>query len=209
MIIIYGYLFYYISALIGITIGYHRYFTHNNFKTNSVVETLFLLFGLICGGISALTWCAVHRYHHSTSDSKNDPHSPLYKGALRVIFSQWKLDYIPKKYIHPLLKNPRLRFFHKYGVYIYIGYALLTLTVSLNFFIILFLIPAILSWVGFGLLNYFAHKDGQVKDVPLMNILAPGEGWHRIHHTRPDLYKLHRFDIAGIIIKNVFIVNKK
>lgn len=208
MIYVLGYLFYYISALIGISIGYHRYFTHNSFKTTKFFETIFLIFGLICGGRSALTWCAVHRYHHSTSDTEKDPHSPVYQGSLKVIFSQWKLDYIPKKYIVPLMKNPRLRFFHKYGIYMYSVYGLFTLLLGLNVFIIFFISPLVLSWIGFGLLNYFAHKDGIVKNVPFMNILAPGEGWHKVHHDHPNYYKLNKFDIAGVIIERFFIKSK-
>jgi len=208
MILVYGYLFYYISALIGISIGYHRYFTHNSFKTNKFFEIVFLIFGLICGGRSALTWCAVHRYHHSTSDTEKDPHSPLYQGSFKVIFSQWRLDYIPKKYIVSLMKNSRLRFFHRYGIYMYGAYGVLTLLFGLNAFVIFFLSPLILSWIGFGLLNYFAHKDGIAQDVPFMNILAPGEGWHKKHHDHPSHYKLNKLDIAGVIIERFFIKPK-
>jgi stearoyl-CoA desaturase (delta-9 desaturase) len=206
--LLYGYIFYYVSALIGISIGYHRYFTHNSFKTNKFVETIFLLFGLICGGRSALTWCAVHRYHHSASDTENDPHSPMYQGSLKVIFSQWHLSYIPKKYIVPLIKNPRLRFFHAYGIYIYTFYGIFTLLLGLNVFIIFFLSPLILSWIGFGLLNYFAHKEGEARNVPFINILAPGEGWHKVHHDFPNRYKLNKLDIAGVIIERIFIKSK-
>lgn len=204
-VLIFGYLFYYFSALIGITIGYHRYFTHNTFKTNKFFEFVFLIFGLICGGRSALTWCAVHKYHHNHSDTDKDPHSPIFQGSLKVIFSQWRLSYIPKKYILPLIKNPRLVFFHKYGLYLYILYGIILLLVSIKYFLIFFLIPLLLSWIGFGLLNYFAHKKGEPVDVPLMNFLAPGEGWHKFHHDHPHLYSLHQLDPAGYIINIIKI----
>jgi fatty-acid desaturase len=200
MIFVFGYLFYYISALIGISIGYHRYFTHNSFKTNKFFEIIFLFFGLVCGGRSALIWCAVHRYHHAHSDEKKDPHSPIHQGALKVIFSHWKVNYIPKKYIVSLMKNVRLRFFHKFGTYMYVLYGVITFLLGPNFFIIFFLSPLILSWLSFGLLNYFAHKSGSAADVPLMNILAPGEGWHKVHHDHPNRYSLSKWDPAGYVI---------
>jgi stearoyl-CoA desaturase (delta-9 desaturase) len=206
--LIYGFIFYYFSALIGISIGYHRYFTHGSFKTSKPFELIFLIFGLICGGRSALTWAAVHRYHHSTSDTEKDPHSPIFQGAIKVILSQWKLSYIPKKYILPLLKNNMLKFFHKYGIYMYALYALVIFLLGINIFIIFFISPLVFSWIGFGLLNYFAHKDGDVKNVPYMNILAPGEGWHKTHHEYPMKYKLHKWDIAGVIIERIFIKPK-
>jgi fatty-acid desaturase len=71
IILLYGYIFYYVAALVGISIGYHRYFTHRSFKTSMYVETIMLFFGLICGGRSALTWAAVHRIHHSKSDTED------------------------------------------------------------------------------------------------------------------------------------------
>lgn len=189
--------------MIGISIGYHRYFTHNSFKTNKIVEILMLFFGLICGARSPLTWCAVHKYHHSHSDTETDPHSPVHQGTLSVIFSMWNIRYIPKKFIVPLLKNKRLVFFHKYRLYIYSAYALATLLISINAFVIFTLMPFLLSWISFGLLNYFAHKDGSPKDVPFMNILAPGEGWHKIHHDFPNKYKLHKRDPAGLLIEYI------
>lgn len=204
MILLYGYIFYYISALIGISIGYHRYFTHNSFKASQYAEVVFLLFGLICGGRSALTWSAVHRYHHSTSDTETDPHSPIYQGKWKVILSQWNVKYIPKKYLVPLLKNPRLLFFHKYGMYIYLSYGALLLFAGFNMFLIFFLSPLVLSWFSFGLLNYLAHKDGEPRDVPIMNLLAPGEGWHKTHHDYPSRYKLNNYDPAGWIIEKIF-----
>jgi fatty-acid desaturase len=84
MIVIYGYIFYYFAALIGISIGYHRYFSHRSFKTSQYLEILMLFFGLICGGRSAITWAAVHRLHHSTSDTNKDPHSPKYVGIKKI-----------------------------------------------------------------------------------------------------------------------------
>lgn len=207
MSIIYGYIFYYVAALLGISIGYHRYFTHKTFKTNSFIELIMLFFGLICGGRSALTWCAVHRMHHANSDTHEDPHSPTFVGAWRVVTSSWSVDYIPKKYIIDLIKNPRVVFFHKYGRYIHLIYAAMILMLGIEEFLIFVLMPYILSWIGFGLLNWATHKDGSPKDIPLLNIIAPGEGWHKVHHDHPGYKSLHKYDIAGIVIR-MFLESK-
>ena len=208
MILLYGYLFYYFSALVGTTIGYHRYFTHRSFKTTVFLEYVILLFGLISGGRSALTWAAVHRMHHAKSDTVEDPHSPVYVGVWRVITSRWHVEYIPKKYIVDLIKNPRLIFFHKYGKYIHLAYAAAMLLAGFNFFIIFVVMPFALSWAGFGLFNWIAHKDGKPTDIPIMNFISPGEGWHKYHHDHPMAYKLNKFDIAGWTIERFFINSK-
>lgn len=208
MVILYGYLFYYFAALIGISIGYHRYFTHRSFKSSANLENIMLFLGLICGGRSALTWAAVHRMHHAKSDTEHDPHSPLYKGAWKVLTSAWTVEYIPKKHIIDLLKNPRVIWFHKYGKYVHIFYALVMLLIGTNYFISFVVFPFVLSWIGFGMLNYFAHKDGKPANVPLLNFIAPGEGWHKNHHDKPMSIKLHKYDIAGFIIERIFTKSK-
>ena len=96
MILLYGYVFYYVAALLGISIGYHRYFTHRSFKTHQVLEYVMLMLGMICGGRSVLTWAAVHRMHHANSDTEEDPHSPIFKGGWNVLASRWRVQTIPR-----------------------------------------------------------------------------------------------------------------
>ena len=76
MIVLYGYMIYWLMAAIGITYGYHRYFAHGDYKTSPLAEIVLLYFGLLCGGRSALTWAGVHRIHHAYADTDKDPHSP-------------------------------------------------------------------------------------------------------------------------------------
>lgn len=209
MILISGYIFYYIAAMIGISIGYHRYFTHRSFKASSIVEVIFLTFGLICGGRSALTWAAVHRMHHAKSDTENDPHSPVYVGKWKVITSRWNVQKIPRKYVTDLLKNPRVRFFHKHRIGLHLLYSVLVLLIGgISAWLVLVAIPFVLAWLGFGLLNWLAHKDGEPVDVPIMNLIAPGEGWHKYHHDHPMAYRLHRYDIAGWVIEKLIVKPK-
>ena len=112
MIVLYGYMIYWAVAAIGITYGYHRYFSHNDYKTNSLTEVVLLYLGLLCGGRSALTWAGVHRIHHAHADTEKDPHSPKNHPWYVILFSLWKVKQIPRKYMIDLIKNPRVMFFH-------------------------------------------------------------------------------------------------
>ena len=208
MILLYGYLFYYFSAMVGISIGYHRYFTHKSFITNKIVEIIMLFFGMICGGRSLMTWAAVHRMHHANSDTEHDPHSPKFIGAWSVILSNWRVNSIPKRFIIDLIKNPRVVFFHKYGKYIHITYAATMLLLGLNFFVIFVLMPFLLAWIGFGVLNWATHRSGKPADIILLNLIAPGEGWHKQHHDHPGKRRLNRYDIAGWTIERILIKSK-
>ncbi|MEA2655944.1 MAG: hypothetical protein QOI23_1309, partial [Chloroflexota bacterium] len=60
----------------GITVGYHRLFTHRSFKTSRVVRVLFAVLGSMAMEGSVLEWVATHRRHHDFSDKPGDPHSP-------------------------------------------------------------------------------------------------------------------------------------
>ena len=68
-------LMYLISGL-GVTLGYHRLFTHRSFETSRPMEALF---GVMAGTAAEgplLWWVATHRKHHQHSDCELDPHSP-------------------------------------------------------------------------------------------------------------------------------------
>ncbi|MCY1076127.1 acyl-CoA desaturase [Archangium lansingense] len=67
----------YLLTMIGIEVGFHRYFAHRTFETTRPLRALFLILGSMAGQGSALLWSAVHRVHHANTDQPGDPHSPL------------------------------------------------------------------------------------------------------------------------------------
>ena len=73
-------IFYVISGL-GITVGYHRYFTHGSFKANRPLRIALALAGSIAMQGPVITWVADHRRHHAFSDKEGDPHSPWLFGT--------------------------------------------------------------------------------------------------------------------------------
>jgi stearoyl-CoA desaturase (delta-9 desaturase) len=74
--------FYAISA-IGITVGFHRYFTHGSFKAPRAVRVGLAIAGSAAIEGSLTQWVADHRLHHSRSDEEGDPHSPWRFGTSR------------------------------------------------------------------------------------------------------------------------------
>jgi stearoyl-CoA desaturase (Delta-9 desaturase) len=61
---------------LGITVGYHRLFTHRSFKTTRVVRALLAVLGSMAVEGPVIEWVATHRKHHRFSDHPGDPHSP-------------------------------------------------------------------------------------------------------------------------------------
>ncbi len=70
----------YVGTALGITVGYHRLFTHRSFETTRPVKFIFAVLGSMAVEGPVLKWVAMHRRHHQHSDEENDPHSPHHHG---------------------------------------------------------------------------------------------------------------------------------
>ena len=77
---------------LGITVGFHRLFTHRSFKTSAPMRGLWAVLGSMALEGPVIEWVAYHRRHHAFSDEEGDPHSPHvghgdgWRGALRGLF---------------------------------------------------------------------------------------------------------------------------
>ncbi|GDY29870.1 acyl-CoA desaturase [Gandjariella thermophila] len=72
--------FYCLSGL-GVTVGYHRYFTHSSFKAKRGLRVALAVAGSLALQGPVITWVADHRRHHAFSDKEGDPHSPWLFGT--------------------------------------------------------------------------------------------------------------------------------
>ncbi|MDG4773031.1 acyl-CoA desaturase [Solwaraspora sp. WMMD792] len=69
-------LVFYVVAGLGITVGFHRYFTHGSFKAKRWLRIALALAGSLAIEGNIIQWVADHRRHHAYSDIEGDPHSP-------------------------------------------------------------------------------------------------------------------------------------
>jgi stearoyl-CoA desaturase (delta-9 desaturase) len=67
---------------IGISVGFHRLFTHKAFKTYDPVECILAVAGMMAAVGPLVSWVAIHRRHHEKSDVSGDPHSPIAGSSL-------------------------------------------------------------------------------------------------------------------------------
>ncbi len=206
----------YMISGFGITIGYHRLFTHRSFKTPKPVAAALAIFGSMAMEGPLFRWVADHRRHHQHSDQHDDPHSPhthgdgfwgMVKGMWHAHVG-WSLvrrdtrDLV--RYVHDLRKDKTLRVVN----------ALFPLWVLLSL-----AIPAavggLLTWswsgalMGFiwgGLVRIFLvhHVTWSINSVchlwgsrpfksndesrnnVIFGVLGLGEGWHNNHHAFPS-----------------------
>ncbi|MFL6105987.1 MAG: acyl-CoA desaturase [Marmoricola sp.] len=204
----------YYFTLLGITVGFHRLFTHKSFKPNRAVKVGIAVAGSMAIQGPLVRWVADHRRHHKFSDRDGDPHSPwkygtsigaLSKGLLHAHMG-WLFDTEQtnqRKYAPDLLKDADL------------------VRISKNFWafvLISMLLPAALgglitwSWQGaltaffWGSLvrvavlhhvtwsiNSICHAIGnrpfvsrdKSANVWWLAIPSGGESWHNLHHADP------------------------
>ena len=94
-------------TITAMSLSFHRAHTHKGVKFNIVVDSLMQIWLWCTTSMSKLDWVSVHVYHHATSDTPNDPHSPVQKGLARVFFLG-VLDYTQAK-DHPEVLRIRKR----------------------------------------------------------------------------------------------------
>jgi stearoyl-CoA desaturase (delta-9 desaturase) len=198
----------------GITIGYHRLFTHRAFKAGPIVTaTLGILAGMAMQG-NILEWVSDHRRHHRYSDGELDPHSPHahgpgIRGILRGFAHShmgWLLDAKPKDaamYVRDLSASPLIRALDSlYWVWVLLGLVIpgaIALAVTGTW------IGALQGVLWGGLVriwmvhhftwsvNSACHLWGarpyrshdESRNNVIMGFLALGEGWHNNHHAFP------------------------
>ena len=72
---------FYTLTCLGVTIGFHRYFTHGAFKANRGLRIALAVVGSMAMQGPVVNWVADHRRHHAYADKEGDPHSPWLFGT--------------------------------------------------------------------------------------------------------------------------------
>jgi stearoyl-CoA desaturase (Delta-9 desaturase) len=116
----------YVATGIGVTVGYHRLFTHRSFETSRPVRWILAILGGMAAEGAPIIWAAQHRPHHAFSDERGDPHSPNVgrrPGFWGFLRSFWHSHYghvfnqiepiKPELYTPDLAKDRFLRFLEK------------------------------------------------------------------------------------------------
>jgi len=207
-----GLFIHFLTGAFGMSMTYHRLMSHESWKS----PRWFKIFGLFCGTIGltgpCIAWAATHKRHHQFADTKRDPHSPLFLGALRVQFLSMFYSLGPSA-IKPFVKDSIAVFFHRN--YLHINFLYVGLLIFIDPFAVIYayFFPAFLLWNTGSLINSLGHIWGyrnyqtldQSRNNPILAILSYGEGWHNNHHRFPkSAYfgsKWYEFDISGVLIK--------
>jgi stearoyl-CoA desaturase (delta-9 desaturase) len=191
---------YFISGL-GITMGYHRYFTHAGFKTYRWFQFILLVLGSLSLQGVLEEWVNNHRHHHRDSDTDLDPHSPRH-GFLHGHMTWFLYHYEwpeEKKMVNDIMKDPMIaNMFPVYIASIWAGLLLPTIVgyyyggLQLSFEMFLVAGVVRMSWVQHvtWFVNSWGHTWGRrpwktgedSTNTHIIGLIALGEGYHNNHH---------------------------
>ena len=194
---------YWITACLGVTIGYHRLLSHRSFRVPHWLERFFATCGAISCQQGPLDWVGLHRHHHKFSDTDVDHHSSL-KG-LWWSHMGWMFEDIPAMKAVPrltgdLAKDPYYRWLNNNFLLLQVPLAALlfwigTATGAGGWALVLWGIPLRLvlvyhcTWLVNSVTHYWGEAPHNSGDSSRNNAwvaaLTFGEGWHNNHHAFP------------------------
>jgi stearoyl-CoA desaturase (delta-9 desaturase) len=201
--LIYGILITHIT-ITSMSLSFHRFHTHKGVILNPILDSLMQLNLWFVGGMSKLDWVAVHIYHHAHSDKEKDPHSPVQKGLMHVLFLG-VFDYAKARESIPVMKIKNTIKRNKLEQFIadnsLVGVIILT-TFNLIMFgpkygsilsLINFLVSPVFAVGGVnGFAHWWGYKNHNYHDnsknlgfVFPLNFLICGELDHNNHHAHP------------------------
>ena len=195
-------LFVYISIMLGITMGYHRYYSHKAFKMPKWIEYYLLFFAHIAMFGPAITWVANHREHHKYVDTEKDPHSPHYRGWLMAYAGQVLID-IDFKLVRDLLKDNLHRMQVKYYWHVIIVYAAILFSINPMLLIYAWLVPAGFAKLIGSLVFTYSHRGKKANSDTWVGIITLGEGFHDKHHVNARTALWHPLDLGGQLIRMI------
>src|SRR5881227_2687139 len=127
----------YVLTAIGVTLGYHRMFTHRAFESSRAFRSIVAVMGSMAVQGSVITWVADHRKHHAYTDQDGDPHSPHlsgpgFVGAIKGLWHAhvgWLFETVGtadrERFAPDLLKDPVMRAVDKtFWVWVILGFAI-------------------------------------------------------------------------------------
>ncbi|SDI48610.1 DesA family fatty acid desaturase [Pseudomonas panipatensis] len=192
---------------LSVTLYLHRYSAHRAIELHAALKHFFRFWLWLTTGMKTREWTAIHRKHHAQCETREDPHSPRYKGLATVVWQGAEL-------YRAEARNPET--LCRYGkncpddwlerkLYSRFPNAGVTLMVVLDiglFGVLGLTVWAVqMMWIAFwaaGVVNGLGHavgyrnfecRDAATNLLP-WGVLICGEELHNNHHTYPGSAKL-------------------
>lgn len=185
-----------LTAGVGVTLGYHRLITHRSFRTPKWLEYVLLFCGtLACQ--SSLEWVAKHRMHHQYSDTAEDPHDineGFWWTHVGWILHKLSCDRHMGLYRKDIAHDPVYCFFDRTMLLWQVGLAVLLFWLGGWPFIVWGIFVRLVAvyhstWFVNSATHQFGYQSYDTGDQSTncwwVALVSYGEGWHNNHHAFP------------------------
>ena len=194
---------YWVTACLGVTIGYHRLLSHRALRLPHWLERFFATCGALSCQHGPIDWVGLHRHHHKFSDTDSDHHNShqgFWWSHMGWMFRDIPAEQAVPQFTGDLAKDPYYRWLNRWflalqlplaGLLFWIG----TVSGAGGWALVLWGIPLRLVVVYHctWLVNSATHRWGYIRhdsgdcsrNNPWVAALTFGEGWHNTHHAYP------------------------
>ncbi len=207
-------------TIMSITLYLHRCQAHRGLDLHPILSHFFRFWLWFTTGMRTIEWVSIHRKHHATCETEEDPHSPKIYGIKKVLFGGWSL------YHHAISDETNERFGHgtpndwlERNLYSrkILGVAILFVLEFALFGLLGLVIWAIqMLWTPFwaaGVINgvghYIGYRNYETPDtstnITPFAFWIGGEELHNNHHAFPSSAKFSNkrweFDLGWMYIQ--------
>jgi stearoyl-CoA desaturase (Delta-9 desaturase) len=206
---------FYVATGLGVTVGFHRLFTHRSFHAIKPVRVALATLGSMSVQGAVIDWCATHRRHHAFADQYGDPHSPhlataaglkgvlagLWHSHMGWLLSSEKSDI--DEWTPDLVNDPAVARVHRAFPWLTLSTFLLPPIIGLavtgtwhgaltaflwGSLARIFLLHHV-TWSINSICHFYGKEAYRARDesrnVWPMSLLSFGESWHNNHHAFP------------------------
>jgi len=199
-----------VFSIIGIDMGFHRYWSHKAFVAKRWFEYVMMFCGIIVYNGSSIMYAGTHRMHHAFSDTDKDPHGTVW---WKVCLYMYEMKDMPVKVISDLIRIDYHRWCHKHYFKIHTVILLICLLDPVFFG---HTIGSIVfgGFIFTGVVNVLAHRnvgyrnfetDDTSTNIKWLQIWSLHDGLHNNHHYKASAYdfamKPGELDIPAVVLR--------
>ena len=204
----------YVWTMLGVTVGFHRYFTHGAFRATRALRITLAVAGSMAVQGPIRHWVSDHRRHHAFADKEGDPHSPWLFGTSPLALVRgfwhahmgWMFDRSlsdESRYVPDLLADRDMGRVHRgftaltaltlFGPALVGGLVTMSWWGAFTAFFWAGLVRTAVShhvaWSTNSICHMIGERPWKARDrstnVWPLALLSMGESWHNLHHADP------------------------
>ena len=206
----------YVITGLGISLGFHRLFTHRSFHARRALRIALGVAGSMAAEGSLISWVSHHRRHHVYADQIGDPHSPwtvekgdfrrlrgLFHAHVGWLFSgaqsspkRWSSDLLGDRDVVAISRLAPLWMFLTLALPFGLGWAITGSLVGATLALVWAGLVRIallhhVTWSVNSLGHMFGkhpYKSGDRSgNIVWLSVVSFGDSWHNSHHAFPAL----------------------